>query len=176
MSGSGSFGVNSTKVYGNSTTGPAIVEHAVGDLGVDRRGLWRCCLFNTAVTAYDLVVFGTTVGQTTALATAGSATTTLVSTGPAMGGVAQAAFASGDYGWVWIGQGGGLGLGVKVRVLISCALGVKLYTTATAGCADDSSTAGLIAGLSITAAEPGSGTAAIECSSPIIIGYNLNAA
>lgn len=176
MSGIGSFGINSTKVYGNSTTGPSITEHVVGDIGADRRGKWMFCLMGSAVTAYDCVQIGVAIGQTSTLATAKSTTTTLASTGPVRMGVAQTAFASGDYGWIWIGEGGGLGLGIKVNVLISCALGVKLYTTATAGALDDASTAGLIAGLGIVAAEPGSGTAAIECYSPIILGCNLNAA
>ena len=176
MGGIGSFGINPTKVYGNTTTGPSIQEHIVGDIGWDRRGAWRFCQFGSAITQYDAVVYGNAIGTTVNLATAQSATTALVSTGPANIGIAQGTFSSGDYGWVWIGCGGGLGSGVKVRVLVSCVYGVKLYTTATAGCLDDSVTAGLIAGLSICVTEPGSGTASIECQATGFIGSNLNAA
>jgi hypothetical protein len=67
-------------------------------------------------------------------------------------GVPQLALASGEYGW-FARQGG-----FSVKVLDSCAADVKLYTSATAGVLDDSSsTQSLIEGLRINAAAAGSG-------------------
>lgn len=175
MSGSGSFGLNKSKVYGNSTTGPAITEHVLGDIAWNRQGRWMFCLMGTAVTQYDAGNIAIAIGATTTVATFTSCTTTTVGAGPVMLGVAQAAFSNGDYGWIWVGYGGGLNSGIKVRVAASCALGAKLYTTATAGVLDDSSTAGIISGLTITAVDSGSGSA-IECLAAQGIYSNLTGA
>jgi hypothetical protein len=71
-------------------------------------------------------------------------------------GVAQVAFASGDYGWV---QTGGVASG---KVAASCAADVALYTTTTAGVLDDATSAaggtamqrinGVVATTAVTAA------------------------
>lgn len=71
-------------------------------------------------------------------------------------GVAQVAFASGDYGWV---QVGGIARG---NVAASCAADVALYTTTTAGVLDDATSAaggtamtrinGVVATTAVTAA------------------------
>jgi hypothetical protein len=54
-------------------------------------------------------------------------------------GVPEAAFASGDYGWLQV-------LGAcTIRVLASCAANVRLNTTGTAGALDDDGTAGSFA-------------------------------
>ncbi len=65
-------------------------------------------------------------------------TKTLVDAGNTVA-IAQAAFASGEYGW-FCRQGFDLSANIKVRVLASCAAGASLYTSATAGALDDSST------------------------------------
>ncbi len=81
---------------------------------------------------------------------------------PGKAGIAQFAFADDEYGWVFV-KGGGLGRGIKVTVLASCAADVKLYTTATAGSLDDTSTTqALMQGLKLVTANGGS-AAAVEC-------------
>ena len=73
-------------------------------------------------------------------------------------GFAQAAFDSGDYGWVAIA-----GSDIGVNVLVSCAADVPLYTTATAGKLDDTSTSQTkIDGIVAVTAEPGVGTDSVE--------------
>lgn len=77
------------------------------------------------------------------LFTAAEGTTTLLpSTEPAMVGCAQTAIASGSYGWV-VRKGYHIG-----NFAASCVQDVKIYTTATAGVVDDSSTT-LIQGLKL---------------------------
>lgn len=68
-------------------------------------------------------------------------------------GVAQNAFAAGEYGWVALN-----GQNLTINVLGSCAAGVTLYTTDTAGALDDataSGSAGVIYGLTLTVANGG---------------------
>lgn len=83
---------------------------------------------------------------------------------PSKAGVAQFAFTDNQYGWVWT-SGGGTGSGIKVSCLTLCAADVKLYTTATAGTLDDtSSSQALLQGLKIVSTVGGA-TAATECAS-----------
>lgn len=79
---------------------------------------------NSAVAAYDFVHIPSDTfviaGLTTALSAASDAL-----------GVANCAFASGDYGWVQVYGA------TKIKTLGSCAKAVKLYSTTTAGSLDD---------------------------------------
>ena len=83
--------------------------------------------------------------------------TDATSTAPGAGagmrvGAAQAAIASGGYGWLQIyGKG-------SIRTLASAALGTALYCTATPGAVDDAATSGLehMAGISLGTATGGS--------------------
>lgn len=118
-------------------------------------GHWVYGQANGALTQYDCVKIDND-GQVVQM------TTTVSGAEPTAAGVVQVAFADNEYGWVWRGgAGGGLNSGIKVRVLASCAADVKIYTTATAGCLDDTAT-DLVQGLCIIAANGGS-TAAVEC-------------
>lgn len=108
-------------------------EFGLGDLSWCKQGLFQYVQANGAITAYDAVKVDND-GQ------ASSLTTTISGSEPTAVGAAQVAFADNEYGWVFRGFGGGSGKGIKVRVLVSCAADVKLYTTATAGCLDDTAT------------------------------------
>lgn len=73
-------------------------------------------------------------------------------------GAAQVAFADNEYGWV-----ARRGSDIGINVLVSCAADVPLYTTATAGKLDDTSTSQTkIDGLVAVTAEPGVGTDSVE--------------
>lgn len=67
--------------------------------------------------------------------TAEGTTTLLPSTEPAKVGAAQVAFADNDYGFVFVGPGL-----ARCKFAASCVQDVKIFTTATAGVLDDSST------------------------------------
>ena len=98
-------------------------------------------------------------------------TTGVAGTEPELIGIAQTTFADGDYGWFWVGSGGGLGKGIKVSVLVSCVTNVPLYTTTTAGYADDTATT-LIRGLTIVISNPSAGADNIECFAPGVLSVN----
>ena len=73
-------------------------------------------------------------------------------------GFAQVAFASGDYGWVAT-----KGSNINSRVAGSCAADVTLYTTATAGVLDDTSTSQTnIDGVVCVASNGTTATASVE--------------
>lgn len=88
---------------------------------------------------------------------AGALTKAMADDGHAIG-FAQIAFADNEYGWVAT-----KGSDIGCNVLVSCAADVALYTTATAGKLDDTSTSQTnIDGLVAVTAEPGTGTDSVE--------------
>lgn len=114
---------------------------------------------SAAIAQYDVVTYDETYNTTVApLSTSNDAVGDKV-------GVAPAAFASGDYGWLQI-------YGVAtINVKASCAANVKLNTTATAGSLDDdaTSTAKTVLGLYLTTARAASdGSAAGVLNYPFI--------
>ena len=98
----------------------------------NRGGTWVYVKASAAVAQYALVTI-----SNAALPLAAEATTTSIANGPVPLGIAQVAFASGEFGWVWRGPGGGVGYGIKCKLAASCVLDVTLYTTGTAGVIDD---------------------------------------
>ena len=132
MSASGVFGVNYKKSYG---TDPAIVPAKLGDYGSDTDGEWVFVKASAAVAQYAFVLIAS--DNTVAELTTTNATNTVRQVG-----VAQVALAANEYGWVWIGgaMGGGTGKGIKGKALTLFAANAKMYTTGTAGCADDAAT------------------------------------
>lgn len=132
MARSGSFGINYKKSYG---TDPSIVEAKLGDLGTDTDGEWVYVKASAAVAQYAFVVI--TKDNTVA-----ELTTTNAGSNSLQVGVAQIALAANEYGWVWIGgpMGGGTGKGIKGKIAASYVAEANLYTTATAGVADDAAT------------------------------------
>ena len=118
-------------------------EHALGTRVSGTDGTeWIYVRAQAAIARYDYV----TVDESFR---ARAGTKAAVDAGHAIG-VAQAAFASGDHGWV---AAGGQGAALKVNVLARCAADRPLYTSATAGKLDD--TAGgqtKVAGIVITSA------------------------
>lgn len=146
---SGSQGLNTTRTYtGTDVPLPA----KLGDVANDKRGRFIFVKATAAVTQYDAGIIDKDYGFT-------SVTTTNASTTPKGIGVAQVAAATNDYLWVFVGEGGGTGVGIKVRVAASYAAGAKLYTTATAGVLDDTSTAGVITCMVGITTDSGSGSA-----------------
>jgi len=157
MSQSGSFGVNYKKVWDGSTIPlPAKVK----DLGSSTEGEFVFVQANGAIGQYDFVHIDTD-GQAAKCTTTLAAQTSQV-------GVAQVAFADNEYGWVWIGgaQGGGLAKGIKGNILTGYVAKNTLYTTATAGAADDTATTKLIGVVGLAAT---TGTQAVELASTAII-------
>lgn len=131
MSASGSFGVNYKRTWdGVSTPLPA----KLGDLGSCPEGEFVFVKASAAVGQYDFVLVAK---DNTAAKTGTGAIGTVNQVG-----VAQVAFASGEYGWVWIGgaNGGGIGSGIKGNLLASCVVDVPLLNSGTAGSADDTGT------------------------------------
>lgn len=157
MSQSGSFGVNYKKVWDGSTIPlPAKVK----DLGSSTEGEFVFVQASGAIGQYDFVHIDTD-GQAAKCTTTLAAQTSQV-------GVAQVAFADNEYGWVWIGgaQGGGAGKGIKGNILTGYVAKNTLYTTATAGAADDAATTKLIGVVGLAAT---TGTQAVELASTAII-------
>ncbi|MGL5336060.1 MAG: hypothetical protein ACRC9R_07950 [Enterovibrio sp.] len=132
MSASGSFGVNYKKSFG---TDPAIVPAKVGDVGHCPEGEFLFVQADGAITQYSFVKISDD-GQAVPL------TTALAGSNNLQVGVAQVAAADNEYLWVWVGGvgGGGVGAGIKGNVLASYVGDANLYTTATAGSADDTAT------------------------------------
>lgn len=160
MSQSGSFGIKTSVSYG---TAPTQVPAKLLDRGSDKRGDWMFVKASGSVTQYDAGIIDKDGNFA-------SVTTTSASTTPKIVGIAQCAAATNEYLWVFIGFGGGTGSGVKVRVAASYAAGAKLYTTATAGVLDDTSTAGVITGVVGLTTDSGSGSAVeVQASGAIYI-------
>jgi hypothetical protein len=114
---------------------------------------------------WNYVVAGSTIGQymcvgMTKALSANPVTKAHVDAGRKLG-VAQVAFAAGQYGWVAIQGGNDL---LKVKAKNSCAVGVALYTTGTAGYLDDTAASQtLVNGIVLTDTATSSG-ASEECS------------
>lgn len=162
MTRSGCFGANYKKSYG---TDPAIVEFKLGDLGSDTDGEWVYVKASASVAQYAFVAIAkdNTVAELT---------TTTAGSNSLQVGVAQVALAANEFGWVWIGgaMGGGVGKGIKGKALTLYASEANLYTTATAGCADDTATT-LIKNV-VGLATVGASTTAVELKSQGYLSVN----
>jgi hypothetical protein len=130
MSHSGSFGVNYKRVW-DGTTVPLPAQ--LTDIGSSPEGQFVFVQASGAIAQYAFVKIDS-VGQ------ASEATDAAIA-GPIQIGVAQVAAADNEYLWVWIGgtMGGGLGVGIRGKVLTGYIAGSALFSTATAGAADDTS-------------------------------------
>ena len=124
----------------------------LGDRMLDHDGRAYVYVQSSAAIAANDFAFFNTAYSATAITTA---TGTDIGS---LGGVAQAAFAANEFGWLQT-RGGS-----TVNVLANAAAAVRLNTTATAGKLDDDATAGArrIQGVYLTAAN-GAGTNATAC-------------
>lgn len=130
MALTGNYGINSTRTW--TTDSANGLPAKLLDIGGDKRGKWMFVKASAAIAQYAFVGIDGS-GNAAELTT-----TTYASS--ASFGVAQVAFASGDYGWVWIGEGGGTGLSIKGKVAASYVAFAVINTTATAGVVDDAAT------------------------------------
>ena len=135
MARSASFGLNPKKSYGTSQS---IQEVVPGRRFSDVNGDWLCITANGAIAQYAWCVFdpNSTTFQAAEMTTTNAGSATL------QAGVAQFALATTEVGFIWLGGsgGGGYGKGIKGKVAASYVAKAILYTTATAGVADDAST------------------------------------
>jgi hypothetical protein len=132
MSQSGSFGVNYKKTFtGTDVPLPAPLR-AVGS---STEGEFVFVQADGAIDQYGFVKIEQD-GQAAML------TTTNAGSQGLLVGVAQVAAADNEYLWVWVGglNGGGAGKGIKGKIAASYVAKNNLFTTATAGVADDAST------------------------------------
>lgn len=131
MSGSGSFGVNYTKVWDGSTVP---LPAKLADIGHSPDGTFMFVQADGAIDQYAFVVI-TNAGQ------ADMMTTTTATSGNLLVGIAQVAAADNEYLWVFVGGvgGAGAGSGIKGKYINYTAL-ANTNTTATDGVADDAST------------------------------------
>lgn len=153
MSQVGSFGVNYKKVWDSTS---AMLPAVPGTVGSLVEGNFVFVQADGAIAQYAFVKI-TSAGQ------AAEATDAIA--GPIQIGVAQVAAANDEYLWVWIGgpMGGGTGKGIKGKILTGYVAGNALYTTSTAGCADDTNTTDKLNGVVGLAGT--SGTEAVELAS-----------
>lgn len=154
MSGSGSFGVN----FGKTWDGVSIPLPAkLMDIGHSPDGHWLFVQADGAIAKYGFVVISA-AGQAAAVTQTNDGTTLVA------GGVAQVAAANDEYLWVWIGgtAGGGVGSGIKGNVAAGCVGGAALYTTTTAGVADDDATAPAVKFLNVVTTATTTPAAAVE--------------
>lgn len=153
MSQVGSFGVNYKKVWDSTS---AMLPAALGTVGSLVEGDFVFVQADGAIAQYAFVKI-TSAGQ------AAEATDAIA--GPIQIGVAQVAAANDEYLWVWVGgpMGGGTGKGIKGKILTGYVAGNALYTTATAGCADDATSTDKLNGVVGLAGT--SGTEAVELAS-----------
>jgi len=127
MARSGSFGVNTKKVWdGVSIPLPA----KVGDIASDTDGEYMFVKASATVAQYAFVLITDTF---TCSETSGASSIVQHV------GVAQIAAATNEYLWVWIGgpAGGGVGKGIRGKIAASYVANTPLLTTATSGVADD---------------------------------------
>ena len=160
MSYSGNFGVNSSRTF--LAAHPGGLPAKLLDVGTDKRG---CFVFVKASAAIAQYAFVGIDGSGNA---AELTTTTYASS--AQIGVAQVAFASGEFGYVWVGgiAGGGTGSGIKGKVAANYAAFALLNTTASAGVADDAATK-ILGGVVGLTTDSGSGSSVeLQSSGPII--------
>jgi hypothetical protein len=167
MSRSGSFGVNYTKTFTTADEGlPAVV----GDVGSAKVGEFIFVQADGAIDQYAFVKI-TDDGQA-AMLTQSNDSAIL------QAGVAQVAAANDEYLWVWVGGvgGGGVESGVRGKVAASYAADSALYTTTSAGVADDLATAPavqIVGAVGLTT-DSGSGSA-VELKSMGYLSINLTA-
>lgn len=158
MSQVGSFGVNYKKIFADpATTDSGLpLPIAVGSVGSLIEGDFVFVQADGAIAQYAWVKI-TEAGQ------ASEATDAIA--GPVQVGVAQVAAADNEYLWVWIGgpMGGGTGKGIKGKILTGYVAGNALYTTSTAGCADDATATDKLNG--VVGLANTSGTTAVELAS-----------
>lgn len=154
MSHSGSFGVNYTKTW-DGVTIPLPAK--VGTEGSLPQGEFVFVQADGAIDQYAFVKIEID-GQAAML------TTTNAGSNGLLVGVAQVAVADNEYFWVWVGglRGGGVGSGIKGKLAASYVAKNNLFTTATAGVADDASTTKIAYVVGLTAT---TGAAAVELGS-----------
>lgn len=133
MARSGSFGLNPRKSYG---TAQSVQNVRPGPRAyTDGDGIWLCITANGNLPQYEWCYFDptSTTFQAVPLDSDNHGTE------PRIIGIPQIAIATGEVGFIWIGgtPGGGYGQGIYGKVAASYAAGKKLYTTSTAGVADD---------------------------------------
>lgn len=151
MSQVGSFGVNYKKTFtGTESPVPATLM-TVGSLP---EGEFVFVQADGAIDQYAFVKIEAD-GQAAMLTTINAGSQGLLV------GVAQVAAADNEYLWVWVGglNGGGAGKGIRGRIQTGYVAKNNLFTHATAGTADDTSTTKIsyVVGLANT-----SGTQAVE--------------
>ena len=124
---SGIVGASPTTTYTGTTTDGAGSPFKLLQLEfADDGSKYIFVQANGAITQYS-TVWITTAGQ------AAQITETVVNANPGgRVGFAQSAFADNEFGWVVLA-----GSAIRVRFADSCAKGVPLYTTTTAGVLDD---------------------------------------
>lgn len=158
MSQSGSFGVNYKTTWSLSATSPYLALPAqLGAVGSSPEGEFVFVQADGAIDQYAFVKIEAD-GQAAMLTTTNAGSNNLLI------GVAQVAAANDEYLWVWVGglNGGGAGKGIRGRILTGYVAKNNLFTTATTGVADDTSTTRIayVVGLSNT-----SGTQNVELAS-----------
>jgi len=155
MSQSGSFGVNYLKTF--TTTDNLSLPAQLRAVGSLPEGEFVFVQADGAIDQYGFVKIEQD-GQAAML------TTTNAGSQGLLVGVAQVAAANDEYLWVWVGglNGGGVGKGIKGKLAASYVAKNNLFTTATAGVADDASTTKIayVVGLAAT-----TGAAAVELGS-----------
>jgi hypothetical protein len=147
----GAFGVNYSKTW-DGVTVPLPAK--VGEVGSLPVGEFVFVQADGAIDQFAFVKIATD-GQAAQLTTTNAGSTGLLI------GVAQVAVVDNEYFWVWVGglRGGGVGSGIKGKILTGYVAGNNLFTTSTAGAADDASTTKIayVVGLAAT-----TGTQAVE--------------
>jgi hypothetical protein len=154
MSQIGSFGVNYKKDFGLD---PAVIEFRLGDVASNRLGSF---VYIKAASAIDQYAF-VTIDENGSVA---MLTTTNAGTGEGTVGVVQVALSANEFGFAWIGGAAGGGGVIKGKVAASYVANALLYTTATAGVADDAATT-LIKNVVGLTTDSGSGSAVVLYSS-----------
>lgn len=151
MSHTGSFGVNYLKTWDGVTIPLPASLGAVGSLP---QGEFVFVQASGAIDQYAFVKIEAD-GQAAMLTTTNAGSNNL------QVGVAQVAAADDEYLWVWVGglNAGGAGSGIKGKLAASYVAKNNLFTTATAGVADDASTTKIAY---VVGVEATTGAAAVE--------------
>jgi hypothetical protein len=152
--------------YNTKTSDGTVAQCGLGDEVNIGGNVWKYVKASANITASQAVIIqdnGEAEPVTTTLANAAVV---------ADAGLAQFAIASGRYGFVLVGPFGvdTDGTAFTVNALTLCATDVKLYTTATAGAVDDSSTT-LISGLRLASTNAAGGTVATACTAVDRLGF-----
>lgn len=130
----------STPVVGIDLTATSTsIQYGLGSKFIANDGVYQYVKASAAVAQYAFLKISSDGNWTVAEGT----TTTNPSTEPAKCAIAQVAIASASYAWVFVGPGL-----ATCKFAASCVQDVKIYTTATAGVVDDSSTT-LVNGLKL---------------------------